>query len=171
MAEPILTTAIVAGYALLQPLARGTTAFSESARRLSEDACLVLADAETPVSLFGAQQTALSSLAEAAAEASVEDWDGYGALPVLDAAIESAAAFIRALPSSVIQPEVAVDPDGQISLEWFGAKDRIFSISFGDRGRVAYAGIDGSDRWRGAEQFDGHSIPPFLQMGIRRVIA
>lgn len=118
-----------------------------------------------------AQQTSLSSLAEAAAEASVEDWDGYGGLPVLDGAIEAAAAFIRALPSSMIQPDVAVDPDGQVSLEWFGAKDRIFSISFGDRGRVAYAGIDGSDRWRGAEQFDGLSIPPFLQMGIRRVIA
>jgi hypothetical protein len=45
---------------------------------------------------------------------------------------KAAAAFIRALPSSMIQPEVAVDPDGQVSHEWFGAKDRIFLISFGE---------------------------------------
>ena len=171
MPEPILTTAIVAGYALLQPWARGTAAFSESASRLTDSASLVLADAETSFSLFGAQNTVLSALAEAAEEACVEDWDGYGALPALDGAVESAATFIRALPSSVMRPEVAVDPDGEISLEWFGGKDQIFSISFGERNRVSYAGIDGSDRWRGTEQFDGYSIPPFLLMGIRRVIA
>lgn len=171
MPEPILTTAIVAGYALLQPLARGTSAYSTSARQLSEDACAVLAEMETPVSLFGAQSTAITALSQAAAEADCEDWDGYGGLPASPIAVEAAADFIRALPSDLVQPEVAVDPDGQISLEWFGAKDRIFSISFGDRGRVAYAGIDGTDRWRGAEMFDGNTIHPFLLMGIQRVIS
>jgi hypothetical protein len=100
-----------------------------------------------------------------------EDWDGYGGLPANPLAVEAAADFIRALPQDMMQPEVAVDPDGQISLEWFGAKDRIFSISFSDRGRVAYAGIDGTDRWRGAEMFDGNTIHPFLLMGIQRVIS
>jgi hypothetical protein len=98
-------------------------------------------------------------------------WDGYGGLPAIPGAVEAAADFIRALPSDMIQPEVAVDPDGQISLEWFGAKDRIFSISFSDRGRVAYAGIDGTARWRGAEMFDGNTIHPFLLLGIHRVIS
>jgi hypothetical protein len=171
MPEPILATAIVAGYALLQPLARGTSAFSSSARQVSEIACAVLDDLETPVSLFGAQSSSITALSEAAAEACVEDWDGYGGLPANPMAVDNAAAFIRSLPLDMMQPEVAVDPDGQISLEWFGAKDRIFSISFSDRGRVAYAGIDGTDRWRGAEMFDGNSIHPFLLMGIRRVIS
>lgn len=171
MSKPILTTAFVAGYALLQPLARGTSAYSESARQLSEDAYAVLADMETPISLFGAQSASITALSEAAAEACQEDWDGYGGLPAMPIAVEAAADFIRALPSEITQPEVAVDPDGQISLEWFGAKDRIFSISFSDHGRVAYAGIDGTDRWRGTEMFDGNSIHPFLLMGIQRVIS
>jgi hypothetical protein len=113
----------------------------------------------------------LPDFTELLAVHSQENWDGYGGLPANPIAVEAAADFIRALPSDMTQPEVAVDPEGQISLEWFGAKDRIFSISFGDRGRVAYAGIDGTDRWRGAEIFDGNTIHPFLLMGISRVVS
>jgi uncharacterized protein (TIGR04255 family) len=49
------------------------------------------------------------------------------------------------------------------------AKDRMISISFGESSRAAYAGIDGTDRWRGTEYFDGQSIPRFLLMGIERI--
>jgi hypothetical protein len=172
MPEPLLTTAFaVAGYALLEPLARDTITFSEPARRLAADASQTLTNAELPLSLFGPNQRAISSLAEAQQEASVEDWDGYGALPVSHAAVSQAAAFIRSLPASVPLPEVSVDPDGEVALDWLGARDQVFSISFGESSRVAYAGIDGTDRWRGAEHFDGQSIPQFLLMGIRRIAA
>lgn len=169
MPEPVLATALMAGYALLQPLARGSSAMSAEALRLADDASAVLATAESSFALFGARAEVLSQLAKVAAGASTEDWDGYGAAPVLDEAIDAAGAFIRALPPHLSMPEPSVDPDGEISLEWIDSKDRMFSISFGVNSRVAYAGIDGTDRWRGIEHFDGQSIPRFLLMGIERI--
>jgi len=170
MPEPILATAVVAGYAL-QPLTQRSSAVSPDARFLAHGASAVLSSAESSIALFGAKGEALSHLATVSAESASDDWDGYGALPVLAEGIEAAAAFIRALPSKLPLPEPSVDPDGEISLEWIDAKDRIFSVSLGKSDRVAYAGIDGTDRWRGTEHFDGQTIPRFLLMGIERVMA
>lgn len=170
MPEPILATAVVAGYVLLQPLAQRSSAVSPDAQFLAHGADAVLTTAESSISLFGAKGEALSNLATVSAESAIEDWDGYGALPALAEGIEAAASFIRSLPSNLALPEPSVDPDGEISLEWLDSKDRIFSISFGKSDRVAYAGIDGTDRWRGTEHFDGQTIPRFLLMGIERVM-
>ena len=90
--------------------------------------------------------------------------------PVLDAAIWGASAFIRALPAYVPMPEFSVDPDGEVSMEWIADRDRIFSISFGRSSRVTYAGLDGTDRWRGTEYFDGETVHPFLLRGIERIM-
>jgi len=170
MPEPLLATSLIAGYALLLPLASRSTAVSADARVVADSASGVLAEAESAFSLFGAKQATMSQLAAAAGEAAEEDWDGYGASQVLDAAIWGASAFIRALPAYVPMPEFSVDPDGEVSMEWIADRDRIFSISFGRSSRVTYAGLDGTDRWRGTEYFDGETVHPFLLRGIERIM-
>ncbi len=38
-------------------------------------------------------------------------------------------------------PTIMLEPDGEICLEWYEAKDRILSVSINGVGRIYYAGI------------------------------
>lgn len=85
---------------------------------------------------------------------------------VSTAAVHSAMRLIRSLPNDVPIPEVAVDPDGEISLNWMPARARVFSISVGDSDRMAYALLDGSDRAHGVFRFAG-TIPAVQLLQLR----
>ena len=52
--------------------------------------------------------------------------------------IENAVTFVARLPVGFPQFELALDPDGDISLDWGTAKS-IFSLSIGDSQRIPYA--------------------------------
>ncbi|BDB15041.1 hypothetical protein [Acidithiobacillus ferrooxidans] len=84
-------------------------------------------------------------------------------------AIERALRLVQALPVSFPIPEVAIDPDGAISLDWVGSRTRIFSISVGDSDRVAYAWINSSDRGNGVVRFAG-SLPQVLLSQLRDIV-
>ncbi len=87
-------------------------------------------------------------------ECSSENWDGYGAQPVDPDSFNEAERFIRALPTTVREPEVAVDPDGEISLEWYFEPRKVFSVSIGKRNEIKYAGLYGLNKTYGREYFD-----------------
>ncbi|WP_157379617.1 hypothetical protein [Burkholderia ubonensis] len=53
--------------------------------------------------------------------------------------LNKAFKFVLALPSDVNQPEVSVDPDGEVAFDWANDKD-LLSVSVGGSGRVTYAG-------------------------------
>lgn len=46
------------------------------------------------------------------------DWDGYGADPITTETLEAARAFIRMLPPTLGDPDIAPGADGTIGLEW-----------------------------------------------------
>lgn len=78
-----------------------------------------------------------------------------------------AERFINALPSDVPIPELSIDPDGEIALDWFGINGRNFSVSLGPQGRLSYAGVLKSFKTvHGTDQFDD-AIPQEITDAIR----
>ena len=161
--------AIGGALACAMPMTASAFAVSSPARVVNRSVEDFQQNKEDSISLFGEKSQALSALAEAAEEASEDDWDGYGALPVLPEGVELAKSFIRAMPTNISMPAPSPEPDGEVALEWYGGKNRIFSLSFGEGGRLAYALLDGTNHSKGVEQFDGGEISPLLLEFIRRV--
>jgi len=126
---------------------------------------------ESSVSLFGDKSVALSELAALFEECSEDGWDGGQADAISEAARSNVKAFITALPWEMEMPELAAEPDGSVSLEWDGGFRRLFSVSINGGTRMAYAGIDGTDRWRGVARFDGDNVPQIILESISRVVA
>lgn len=93
-------------------------------------------------------------------ECSEQDWDGYGAKEVEPAALLLAIGFLDKLPRYIATPEIAADPDGEISFEWFRADDTILTLSISSEGKLSFAGIFGKDKPHGIENYDmGQDIP------------
>ena len=80
-----------------------------------------------------------------------DDWDGYGAKAAQLLSCDNARHFINILPSAFNFPEISVDPDGEISFEWYLAPRKQFSISFGSNGELTYSGLFGSRTTHGTE--------------------
>lgn len=123
-----------------------------------------------PLSITSFLENALTGLAQSAREASVPDWDGYGALPAEPRAIAAAARLLMTLPTTTPVPEIWVDPDGEVALNWDFGKDWVFSVSIGPTGKLSYAGLYGSGKAYGAEQF-ATEIPPAVLDNLSRLLA
>ncbi len=102
---------------------------------------------------------ALAALDWAVREASVPDWDGYGARPVQHVTYERARAFLDLLPLAIPVPEVGVVPDGGISFEWHLAPKWTFSVVIRPTLIVTYAGLFGVNNTHGSELFFDDEIP------------
>ena len=86
-----------------------------------------------------------------------ENRDGDSSSPstILGSTLILAERFLTALPSDLLQPEVTLEPDGDIAFEWYGVSGRNFSVSLRHDGRVAYAGAFGPEKTRyGTDRFD-----------------
>lgn len=92
-----------------------------------------------------------STLDEIVREHSEDDWDGYGAKATQLLSCDNARHFIDILPSAFTLPEISVDPDGEISFEWYLAPRKQFSVSFGANGELTYSGLFGSRTTNGTE--------------------
>lgn len=68
-------------------------------------------------------------------------------------------------------PHVSVDPDGEISLEWYRAPRLVFSVSVGPQGELTYAGLFGRSKVHGLEIHTVDGIPREIRAGIQRVYA
>lgn len=100
-----------------------------------------------------------------------------GAAPTADLVpidIDTAAAaiaFINLLPRSLPVPEVAPDPDGDISFDWMASSGKMFSVSVDAYGRLAYAGRFGENsKVHGTEQLS-EICPQEIIRGIAKAIS
>lgn len=81
---------------------------------------------------------------------------------------KEAIRFARLLPKSLPIPELAADPDGDISFDWIGKNGKIFSASIDGSGRVAYAGRFGErSKVHGIEHISD-SCPQEILRGIEK---
>jgi len=90
-------------------------------------------------------------LQEAALEAAVPNWDGYGGKPVERGTAIAARAFLRALQPTWPMPKILVDADGDIWFQWQRDSSRTFAVAFGPSGAAHYAGLLGRSRTHGEE--------------------
>ncbi len=124
------------------------------------------------ISMQGAHADLLDQLDALIAEHVNPGWDGNVAPPVSYATAQNARDLIKALPATVSSPELAVEPDdAAISFEWYGGYRKVFAVSVGNSGRLACAGLDGTDQWHAALHFEGETVPTFVLDSIRRVCA
>lgn len=163
-------TLIVAGYTAMHAFARSGTSVSTEGREVEQKACEERWRVEGSQSLFGSRALSISEAQRLAEECGEENWDGDGARAVSPQALETTLNFIRAIPFNYPAPEIAVDPDGALSLDWIHSRHRIFSLSIGTSDRLAFAWLDGGNRGRGVVDFDGSKIPAQVLTGIRTVI-
>lgn len=135
-----------------------TSAVSEAAGWVQRSLGNVARSGESAHSLAG-REVEFQAQLRAALHELVIDEDQY---PVTTAAVRIASRFVQALPHRLPLPQVAIDPDGAISLDWVTSRTRAFSISVDDSGRLAYAWMNGSDRGHGAVRFQDSIPSPLL---------
>jgi hypothetical protein len=93
-----------------------------------------------------------------------------GFVPANEDTQQMAIKFAKLLPTSITAPEIGVDPDGEISFDWLGASNKIFSVSVDSHGRLAYAGRFGEkQKINGVEQLL-ENCPPEIIRGIKRAV-
>jgi hypothetical protein len=100
--------------------------------------------------------------------ATAADWDGYGAIPVSAPVVCAAEGFLSAIPEAWPNPEIAADPDGEISFEWARGSHWVFTVSVAGNGQLSYAGLFGSSRVHGVEAFAG-TLPEAIVVGLARL--
>jgi hypothetical protein len=115
------------------------------------------------------QAMALELLTSALSEAQADNWDAYGARAPHVRAVYEAIRFIKCLPTSVPSPEVAIDADGDVALEWDRGPRFIFSVRVDKDGKLHYAGLFGHATKHGSEFF-GEGIPREVLTGIERLV-
>ncbi|MDY7000561.1 MAG: hypothetical protein SVS15_02115 [Thermodesulfobacteriota bacterium] len=111
----------------------------------------------------------LLNLEEVKEECSFENWDGYGASPIVENSYLEALRFIEILPAFLPIPEVDVDPDGEVAFEWDMGRRKVFSVSVGGHNELSYAGLFGSSKSHGTEYF-GDELPWVILYNIHRVL-
>ncbi|HRE05808.1 MAG TPA: hypothetical protein PKX00_09385 [Opitutaceae bacterium] len=172
MFEPVSSTLGVVwlGYASVSAYARRGTAVSFEADALREAATVVVRPEQSSQALFGAKNRFLDRLFAMAEECGEEDWDGYGARPADAVALATAVEFVRVLPDTLPGPDLGVDPDGAISLDWTASRTRIFSVSIGKTDRLSCAWVDGTESGHFVVTFSGGLVPKRVMEEIRAVV-
>ena len=120
---------------------------------------------------FGsALEKARQELAQLASECAEPNWDGYGASPINAAAYRNACRFLENLPLGVEIPSPGVDPDGELTFEWYREPHRPLSISISEDADLSYAALIGSSKAYGREPFLGN-VPRVIADLVSRVDA
>jgi hypothetical protein len=138
---------------------RGVSEDAQTIRRLFGQ---VIEDRLQSVSLGKGYRDFYSALLAVLAESAVPNWDGYGARPLNPLALVHAIRLLRTLPVTSQPPELGVDPDGEVSLEWHVGPRQVFSVSVGSSGRLSYAGLFGRNENHGTEYFGDELPRPIL---------
>lgn len=115
-------------------------------------------------------QRALNSLEAVFSEGRVPGWDGYGGRAASYESYLAAKRFLEVLPGEFHVLEIALDPDGEISLEWRAGAGSTFSVSVGASGELTYAGkFSSTTKTHGTEPFTGE-IPNVILGNLRRLV-
>jgi hypothetical protein len=171
MYEPLSIAASVwLGSAALKECVKTGSAQSQAAGDVAEKIAVILNETEAFEVLHGPKSDAFAKLMAIATNCVQADWDGDGAQPINEMAVQNAEAFIRAIPDDMPMPEFAPEPDGYISLDWMDGQHSLFSLSVGADNRLAYAWLAGTNKGHAVARFDGITIPPMIKSGVESVI-
>lgn len=127
------------------------TGMSSEAERLHRNWKDLFASIANSIAMGSQYQNLLSALATWARDAAVDNWDGQGASHVNKGSLDYAGRIAQMLPVTVPAPEVSVDPDGEVSIDWQRDPRRSLSMSIDATGTLRYASIVGSSENFGLE--------------------
>jgi hypothetical protein len=144
-------------------------AVSDEAQRFRRDRWLSV-DTGFSLSVEEPYRRATAAVIEAAQEANRPNWDGQGGLPVTQGAVAQAFAFLDVLPSTLSEPEVAVDPDGEFSFEWSFGPRRALTASISASGKISFAALIGPARLYGTDYLLD-ALPEPLTLALRQLHA
>ena len=99
----------------------------------------------------------LGEILELPGKYSEPNWDGYGACPVSPNSIAFAWGFVESVPSWKyrIKPEVGVDGDGFVVLDWYENPGSQCDVTFSDDFRGVYLNAISCDLNAEASVSDG----------------
>ncbi len=153
------------GLAIASPVDRG---FSDDARTVKE---LAISSPFTP-SIARAERkfAAIQALKSALLEAQTDGREAHGWKPVDAGAFTYAVRLLGYLPDPTPLPEIAVDSDGDVALEWDEGPRRVFSVRVTRDGTLYYAGLDGQSVFHGSEPLR-EGVPSTVSAGINRIVS
>lgn len=96
---------------------------------------------------------AVDKLVQVYEECKTPNWDGYGACRASAESLLIARQLLRALPLGTATPDFGVDPDGDLTLEWYQSVRRTLSVSVSSSGDLHYAAVLGARTTYGKEPF------------------
>lgn len=150
----------------LSPLDRTFSDDGARLRRLLWEAT----DFSNSISMYRPVENILCALRDALAEAEEENWDSYGASSGDPKAFAYALMLLLQLPRTIPSPpEVTIDSEGDIALEWDYGPRRIISIRVSGDGTINYAGLLGHTTFHGVE-FSRDGVPETVAKAIERVV-
>ena len=91
--------------------------------------------------------------------------------PISELTCKETIAFLRKLPSTLPIPEVLIEPDGALALEWFVSNYCSFLIGFSGKGLITYAGLFGRGQKTYGTELISEAIPSSVVENIRRVLS
>lgn len=145
-------------------LDRGLSDAADQVRRIRND--------ESAASSFysiHANNLILNGLKSALADAANDNLDGYHKFRTNSNTLLYALTFLNLLPTSTPFPDIAIDNDGEIAIEWDFGPRRIISIRVGKDGTLNFASLVGYSSNHGVETLQDR-IPDTILLGINRVI-
>jgi hypothetical protein len=144
--------------ALYLPVSAGA---GETAGRLAALFDEISAARRQSVFFSGNAQTALADLDALSLEAASDNWDGDESKKLSPISRELARKLILTMPRQWSPPEVGVEADGEVSLDWKAGNSKLLSVTVRENGKLVYAWLFGTERGYGVAEF-GESVPAVL---------
>ena len=76
------------------------------------------------------------SLAALPEQYATGNWNGYGEKPLNEDSYRYARTFAEHLPKAFRNADIGIDADGEVTFEWYKAKDSQCSLTFAESGNV-----------------------------------
>jgi hypothetical protein len=111
----------------------------------------------------------IASLDEAYRSAQHDGWDGYGGRKADASAYNYALDFMVQMPWEIPLPNVYIDSDGDVALEWDDGPRWVVSVRVGKDGTINYAALFGYSSVHGHEVFTG-DIPDDVIATLERYV-
>jgi hypothetical protein len=156
--------------ALICYRAASTRGFSDTAREVTDQLQSSREYMQGSFSLGLKGKGVFDELFSVAEECEAPNWDGQGADPVTNETYQAACFFLESLPLGTPAPSVGVEPDGQLTLEWYRSPRRTLSVSVSPEAELHYAALIGSSKAYGTEPFLGDPPKTILDL-IHRIMA
>jgi hypothetical protein len=146
---------------------RGTSSTARFVERQVEGARRDLRESH---SLGQGSKAIFEDLFDVAQKCNRSNWDGYDAIPVSQETFQQAYRLLETLPLGMQPPSVGVEPDGNITLEWYRFPKRTLSLSVSPDGNLHYSALMGPNTAYGTEAFFGDFPKRVLDL-VNRVLA